>query len=377
MTAQPVRAALSRKTLNAVYQRLLPWFEQAQRDLPWRKQRSPYRVWVSEVMLQQTRVDAAIDYYRRFMKRYPSVRKLAEASRRDVLKSWEGLGYYSRARSLHDAAKEVVLNHKGRFPKTMKGMLALPGIGPYTAAAVGSLAMGLRVGVLDGNVIRVLSRWMALSDDVGRPKTRRFLQMEVDRLVQQNDPGRVNESLMELGALICLPKNPKCTACPMQTVCAAFKAGKQELYPVMPRRKKVPHRHVGAAIIVNRRGEILLAQRKESSMLGGLWEFPGGGVEAGETVPQCIQREIHEELGMHIEVGAHFLTVAHAFSHFTMDLHSHWCRITSGRPRRIECADYVWVKPSKIFDYPLPKADQQIRDLLIKNDRPGFVEASD
>ncbi len=339
---------------------LLAWFARHRRDLPWRNNRTPYRVWISELMLQQTRVDQAEPYFLRFMRRFPDIKSLARAPEVDVLKTWEGLGYYSRARRAHATARHLVDHHRGIFPDTYDGLLALPGIGPYTAAAVASLAFGRDHAVLDGNVIRVLARVIALDESTDQQAVRASLQRLVDSLLPAGRAAEFNESIMELGALVCTPAKPDCRHCPLAPVCRACRLGTPEKFPVRTPRKKVPHRHVGAGVIVDDAGRLLIAQRREKSMLAGLWEFPGGGVEPGESIPECIRRELKEELGIDVRVGDHLTTVRHAFSHFTMDLHAHWVRIQRGRPKAIHCADWKWVTLKEIKKYPLPRADQKI-----------------
>jgi len=230
----------------AVQKRLLPWFLKNARDLPWRKNRTPYRVWVSELMLQQTRVEQAIPYYRRWMKKFPSLAALARAPQADVLKCWEGLGYYARARNLHHAA-QLVKNDCGgrRLPRTAEELRKLPGVGPYTAAAVASLAFDEDVAVVDGNVIRVLSRLFAYGGDPKSSVGKKKMQAWADALLVKGRAGEFNEAMMELGALICVPVAPKCADCPMQKVCAALAKGMPDKYPVIKKKKKVPHITVG------------------------------------------------------------------------------------------------------------------------------------
>lgn len=311
-------------------------------------------------MLQQTRVDQATGYYIRFLKRFPTIRALAAAPQRDVLKQWEGLGYYTRARHLHAAAKQMVARHGGRFPRKPDDICALPGIGPYSAAAIGSLAFGYDTAALDGNIIRVLSRLIALEEDVSKLSVRKKLQEVADTLLLRGRAGEFNEALMELGATVCTPRKPACARCPLESCCAAFAEGDPERYPRKARKKKAPHKHVGAAVVVDKRGRILIAQRQETSMLGGLWEFPGGKQEPDETIEQCIARELKEEMGIDLAVGEHLVTVRHAFSHFTMDLHAHLCRLLRGRPRAIHCADWRWVTLEETSRFPFGRADQQI-----------------
>ncbi len=353
-------------TKQAIKTKLLPWFSANRRSMPWRSNRTPYRVWISELMLQQTRVDQATPYFHRFMKRFPSLKSLAAASQEDVLKMWEGLGYYSRARNLHKAARIIADEHKGRFPRTAEEIQQLPGIGSYTAAAIGSLAFNLDLAVLDGNVIRVLSRLYAYTKDTAGSAARKELQQMTDQLLVAGDAGNYNEAMMELGATICLPRNPQCGICPVSSVCLAQKSERPTDYPIKATKKKVPHMVVGAAIVSNRKGEVLIAQRRNEDMLGGLWEFPGGKQETGETIQQCIARELKEELGVNIEVGDFLVTVKHAYSHFTMDMHAYHARIRSGRPRPIHCQDYKWLRISNLRDYPYSKADLKIIEELEK-----------
>lgn len=342
---------------RAVPRNLIPWFCAHQRVMPWRQRRTPYRVWVSEIMLQQTRVDTVTPYFRRWMQQFPSLKTLAEAHIDEVLKQWEGLGYYSRARRLHQTANLIRQEYGGRFPRTYEGLVALPGVGPYTAAAIGSLCMGLDVAVVDGNVARVLSRITALPDDIQSTAGKRKLQQLADTCLVSGKAGMVNEAWMELGATVCLPRNPHCGRCPMKSVCRAFQANDVTSFPNKARRGKVPHRHVAAGVIVNRKGEILIARRRDDAMLGGLWEFPGGGQEGGESLEECLARELDEELGITVRVGPKIRTVRHAFSHFTMDLHAYWARIVKGRPRAIECSDFTWTPRSQLRRFAYPKAD--------------------
>ncbi len=345
---------------NRIKTNLLPWFETNQRAMPWRNNRTPYRIWISELMLQQTRVDQVIPYFNRFMKRFPSLKSLAAASQEEVLKQWEGLGYYSRARNLHKAAKIIATDHKGRFPKTAEEMIKLPGIGSYTVAAIGSLAFNLNLAVLDGNVIRVLSRLFAYNTDTRSTVAKKELQQLADDLLIKGDAGNFNEAMMELGATICLPKNPQCEVCPMIPACLGHKSGQPSHYPVKTPKKKVPHIVVGAAVVTNRKGEVLIAQRREKDRLGGLWEFPGGKLEPRETIQQCIARELKEELGINTEIGDFLVTVKHAYSHFTMEMHTYFAKIKSGHPRPIECQNHRWVKISDLRNVPYSKADLKI-----------------
>ena len=213
---------------------------------------------------------------------------------------------------------------------------------------------------VDGNVIRVLSRLFAYGGDTKTAPGKKKMQAWADELMVKGRAGETNEAMMELGALVCLPKTPKCAECPVRSVCAAFDKGAVEKFPVMKKKKKVPHIVVGAAVTLNRKGEVLIAQRKQTDMLGGLWEFPGGKLEDDETIEECIARELKEELGINVEVGEFFMTVKHAYSHFTMTLHIYFTKIISGRPRILDCADYQWVKPADLLTFAYSKADLHV-----------------
>lgn len=352
---------------DAMLHQLLPWFDANQRAMPWRKRRTPYRVWISELMLQQTRVAQAIPYYHRFMRRFPSLKKLAEAPQSEVLKAWEGLGYYSRARNLHKAALLIRERHNGRFPKDPQEIAKLPGVGPYTTAAIGSLAFNHDLAVVDGNVMRVLARLRAIKDDIAQPATKKIFQELADQLLIEGEAGRFNEAIMELGATICLPQNPSCDACPLSSDCQARLTDKVDAYPVKRKKGPVPHIVVGAAVVQNRRGEVLVAQRREDQMLGGLWEFPGGKIEKNETIEQGVVRELQEELGVSITLGKKIVAVNHAYTHFTMKMHTFWAVIKSGEPVAIECQSFRWMEPDRLRDLPFSKADLKVIDAIEAN----------
>ena len=357
-----------RRLQKAVRDKLLPWFAEHQRDLPWRRNRTPYRVWISESMLAQTRVDTVIPYFRRFLKRFPSLKSLAEAPLDDVLKQWEGLGYYARARNLRKAAQMIVRDHRGRFPRTYEEILALPGVGPYTAAAIASLAFGLDHAVLDGNVIRVISRLIGFDEEITQPAAKRQLQQWADQLLVRGQAGACNEAMMELGAIWCTPSSPRCDECPLRRVCVAYQTNTVDRYPIRAAKKAVPHKEVGAAVIRNQAGEVLIAQRLESSMLGGLWEFPGGTQEPGETMPDCVARELKEEMDIELDVGDRLMIVRHAYSHFTIALHVYWATIRSGTPRTLQCADFRWCPIDKLSQYAFSRADLHIVERLLLTD---------
>lgn len=357
-------------TLPSFSDDLLRWYDQQAADLPWRKlpgtgeaeadQADAYHVWLSEIMLQQTQVETVIPYFRRFLERFPSVTALAAAPLDAVLKLWEGLGYYSRARNLHKAAQMVVGEYDGVFPSDVDSLLALPGVGRYTAGAIASIAFNVRAPVLDGNVIRVFSRLTDLPDDVTQPATLNRLWMLAETHVPNHRPGDYNQSLMELGRTVCKPRAPLCDACPLREICRARANGTQTERPVKRKKAATPHYDVATGIIRDEARRILIAQRPLDGLLGGLWEFPGGKQEPGETLPECLARELREELGIEVEVGAFFVAVKHAFTHFKITLHAFECRHVGGEPQKIGVHNWAWVTEDQFDTYSFGKADREV-----------------
>lgn len=360
---RPGQALLSPAASEEAGRLLLAWAETALEALPWRGEHDPYRIWVSEIMLQQTRRETVIPYYRRFLERFPTVPALAAADPQEVLKAWEGLGYYARARSLHAAARQVVAGHGGQLPADRRQLLRLPGIGAYTAGAILSLAFGQDEPVLDGNVERVLCRLALVPEDPRRPAVRRDLWATARAVLLPGQAGRVNEALMELGATICLPRRPRCADCPVAGLCRARAEGVVEALPARSPRAPLPHRQVAAAVIL-RPDRVLVAQRQPDDLLGGMWEFPGGTCEAGETLEACLRREIAEELGVEIAVGPQIAALPHAFTHFRLTLHVFLCRLTAGEPRPLQCADWRWVTLAEVAGLPMAVLDRRVVDIL-------------
>jgi A/G-specific adenine glycosylase len=355
---------VNHKDISALHEALIDWFEKHRVDLPWRRTNDPYAIWLSEIMLQQTQVATVIPYYERFLARFPTVQDLGAAPLGDVLKLWEGLGYYSRARNLHRAAKMIVERSNGQFPTSLEGLRSLPGIGRYTAGAIASLAFGIDAPVLDGNVIRILTRWFNISDDVRATSTKNMLWALATMLVPDGRAGPWNEGLMELGRLICTPRSPACSACPVAAFCEARELGLQHERPVKQLRPKTPHYDVTAAVITRDDGRILIAQRPPEGLLGGLWEFPGGKRESGETLPDCLHREIREELDIEISVGEQIGVVRHGYTHFRITLYAFACQHVSGIPQKIGVADYAWIMLDDLDHYAFPVTDQKIIALL-------------
>lgn len=338
--------------------RLLRWYRRAARRLPWRGARDPYRVWVSEVMLHQTRVETAIPYYRRFLRAFPSVRALARASLDDVLKAWEGLGYYARARNLHRAARRIVDERGGSLPRTAEEWRALPGVGAYTAGAIAAIAFQEPAPAVDGNLRRVFARLY----DLPRPGARR-LRAIAGAWLDHAQPGVVLQALMDLGAMVCTPRAPRCRECPISADCRAFRRGRVERRPLPRRRPALPHYDIGVGV-VRRRGRVLIAKRKPDGLLGGLWEFPGGKRKEGERLERTVARELREELAVEVDVGTKWMTIPHAYSHFRVTLHVYECRHRAGRPRTLGCADWRWARTEELSRFAFPAADAPILERL-------------
>ncbi len=339
---------------------LLEWWDAGHADLPWRRSKDPYAVWVAEVMLQQTQIATVLPYYERWMERFPAVESLAEASLDEALKLWEGLGYYSRARNLHAAARTIVSEHGGVIPQSATELRRLKGIGPYIAGAIASIAFDQPAAILDGNVIRVFSRLYDLPDDVTGSATRQELWRLAWAMIPTERPGDYNQALMELGQRLCLPARPICHACPLGHLCLARARGTQLERPVRPARKRLPHYNVVAGVIQRHDGRLLIAQRPLDGLLGGLWEFPGGKQEDGETLPAALQREIREELAIEIEAGPLLTIVPHAYTHFRITLYALQAQYVSGEVRDLGVAGHAWVVPDDLDAYAFAATDRRI-----------------
>jgi len=345
-------------------QQLLNWYSLRARRLPWREQPDPYAVWVSEIMLQQTRMETALPYFQSWMERFPNIEVLANSSLQQVLAAWEGLGYYSRARNLHRAARIVVDQYDGMLPEDPATLRKLPGIGRYTAGAIASIAFGRDEPALDGNIRRVLARVFDVRQPARSPTGERILWELASQNLPAGQAGAYNQAMMDLGATVCTPRTPDCPGCPLVEICQAHALGVEEQRPVLIRRTETPHYTVTAAVI--RRGEeLLIAQRPLDGLLGGLWEFPGGKLLPGEDLESCLQREIHEELGVEIEVSGAMGVFRHAYTHFRVTLHAFKCNLRNGsEPATIQVKDLRWVKPASLDEYPMGKIDRQIANLL-------------
>ncbi len=351
--------------MSELSDRLLAWYQVHARSLPWRQSPGqsrlpdPYSTWVSEVMLQQTQVDTVIPYYRRWMERFPTLADLASAGEQDVLAVWEGLGYYGRARHLLQAARIIEEELGGAFPAEASDLMRLPGIGRYTAGAIASIAFGRDEPALDGNIRRVLARVHDVREPAQLPSGARRLWELASRDLPAGQAGDYNQAMMDLGASLCTPRNPACLLCPLSDLCQARALGVQDERPVLKPRAPIPSITVTAGL-VERDGMVLIARRPAEGLLGGMWEFPGGTLEEGESLPNCLKRELREELGVEVEVGDEFGLYQHAYTHLRVTLNAFICRLVAGEPQPLEVSDLRWVLPETLKSFPMGKIDRQI-----------------
>ncbi|QNI84024.1 A/G-specific DNA glycosylase [Synechococcus sp. PROS-7-1] len=331
---------------------------------------SPYGIWIAEVMLQQTQLQVVLPYWARWMERFPRLEDLAEAEEQAVLLSWQGLGYYSRARRLKVAAGVLVAMGAGGaeprgWPSDLETWLALPGIGRSTAGGILSSAFNSPLAILDGNVRRVLARLQAHPTPPMRAQAQFWLWSEA--LIAAT-PGRArdcNQALMDLGATLCTPRNPSCPRCPWRDHCAAYAAGTPEAYPVTDAPRSLPFSVIGVGVVLNQAGEVLIDQRLNEGLLGGLWEFPGGKQEPGEAITDTIARELQEELAIDVAVDQELITVDHAYSHKKLRFIVHLCRWLSGEPQPLASQQVRWVKPEELGNFPFPAANARIIEALL------------
>lgn len=310
-----ILAKVSKKEASAFRRKLLSWYGENRRDLPWRREADPYRIWLSEVMLQQTRVETVIPYYERFLTAYPDLIALAAAPQDDVLKIWEGLGYYSRARNFLQAVREVREQYGGCVPENPEDFGGLRGVGEYTRAAVGSIAFGRPLAVVDGNVKRVICRLFAIENDPEKSSVKKEISRMAEELLDRVHPGDYNQAIMELGALVCSPRSPRCAGCPVSEHCAAFAQGIAERLPVKSRKKPPPVVSL-AAVLIMREGRCLVRQRTEEKLLHGLWEFPN--VERGEGT--VLYEAFADLLGCPVQLGEEIMRLSHTFSHLRWEI---------------------------------------------------------
>lgn len=350
--------------------RLLAWYHKNKRRLPWRDHPDPYVVWVSEIMLQQTRVEAVIPYFERWMRLFPDVRALAGASEREVLNAWEGLGYYSRARNLHKAGRIVADQHNGEIPRDLDELRKLPGIGRYTVGAIASIAFNMDVSALDGNIKRVYARLFDISEPVDSHAGEKILWELADENLPKGQAGDYNQALMDLGATICVPKNPRCLICPVMELCKARQNGTQQQRPVKTPKKDVPH-YVHAAGVIIKKGKVLLAQRPSKGLLGGMWEFPNGRVNGDPAEELAKALKMGYKLSLRVKRGGSgqnkkvLGVVQHAYTHFKVTVYAFECELVSMSKDK----NLKWIVLKELDDYPMGKIDRQIAERIGQQNR--------
>lgn len=336
---------------------LLTWYRRQGRSLPWRKNKEPWRVWVSEIMLQQTTVDTVIPYYEKFLRQFPSPKKLAAATETEAVKAWEGLGYYRRVRHLRKAA--AVVAREG-FPTSMIAWRELPGIGPYTSAMLASILHEEPEAALDGNLLRVGARLFNIHLNVDTPVGRQKIRTLLQQTFFSRDPGSVNQALMDLGASICRPGRPLCQECPLRKVCKG--SGKAHTLPIRKKRPVTLPLKVAVALIQRKDGKFLLDLRSDKVVMGGLWEFPGGKIEEGESPEEGLMREIKEETGLTLRLVRKLPTVNHAYTRFRVKLFPYLCTVKSGRarPKDKAVAQLRWFLPAEFPKLAMPAGSRKI-----------------
>lgn len=341
------------------------WYQGHRRSLPWRKTKDPYAIWVSEVMLQQTQVKTVIPYYQRFLNRFPDVDTLACSDQQEVLKAWEGLGYYGRARHLHSTAKIIVADHSGHLPRTWKQIRQLPGIGDYIAAAVLSIAFNQVYPVVDGNVKRVISRLLQIDAPVNKSSSYKRFHGVMKALIDPSQPGLFNQAMMELGALVCKVRQPLCARCPLLNDCRSYRSDTVIDYPKRERSRPTPEYRIAVGV-VHKNGNILITRRQSKGLLGGLWEFPGGKIKVEEAPEAACIREIKEEVNLTVNIASFLTRVKHAYTHFKINVDVFICNYQSGPIKLNGPVDYKWITLDQIDQYPFPKANHKFIPLLYK-----------
>ncbi|MFL6557529.1 MAG: A/G-specific adenine glycosylase [Bacillus sp. (in: firmicutes)] len=350
--------------INAFKNDLIFWFKQEQRDLPWRKDQDPYKIWVSEIMLQQTRVDTVIPYFNRFIEWFPTIEALAAAEEDKVLKAWEGLGYYSRVRNLQSAVREVSEKYNGEVPNTPEEIAGLKGVGPYTAGAILSIAYGIPEPAVDGNVMRVLSRVLSIWADIAKSSSRKIFEKAVRELISHEDPSSFNQALMELGALICTPTSPSCLLCPVRDHCQAFDEGVQNELPIKTKKTKTRDVQLAAAILLDENGRILIHKRPPTGLLANLWEFPNIEIHHPlQNERDQIVKIFHDSLGIKVKLERIIGQLEHVFSHLVWNI-----QVFAGTLSSVikESDEWKLVSIEDLNDFAFPVSYQKMLKLYLE-----------
>jgi A/G-specific adenine glycosylase len=356
---------LEKINIYAFQDDLISWFKAEQRDLPWRKDQNPYKVWVSEIMLQQTRVDTVIPYFNRFIEWFPTIEALAEANEDKVLKAWEGLGYYSRVRNLHSAVKEVNEKYNGEVPNTPKEIAELKGVGPYTAGAILSIAYGIPEPAVDGNVMRVLSRILSIWDDIAKPSSRKVFEQAVRELISHEEPSAFNQALMEVGALICTPTSPSCLLCPVRDHCQAFYEGVQNELPVKSKKAKQRDVQLAAVILTGQDGKLLIHRRQANGLLANLWEFPNVEIHH----PLQVERDqlvdlFNQTHNLNMQLEKIIGQIEHVFSHLVWNIKVYRGQISP--EFKLDNDEWKFVSIKEMDEYAFPVFAQKMLKIYLE-----------
>ena len=342
---------------------LLNWYDTNVRKFPWRSTNDPYHIWLSEIMLQQTRVKTVIPYYNNWLNDMPNIHAVSRSDLDYILIKWGGLGYYARARNFHSACRIVMNNFCGKIPDNYPDFQSLPGVGPYVASAVMSIAFNLPLPSIDVNAYRVVSRLKSIYApfNLCKDEISKFLSshMPSDR------PGDFNQAIMDVGREICFSKNPSCDICPIKKYCSSFVNSDVDKYPFRAVSHKKPHYRIAVGVIW-KNNKILISKRVENGFLGGLWEFPGGKIRAGEGPKNCIVREVNEELGICVRPLGFIKQIKHAYSHFSITLDAYHCVYVDGAPSAFGCAEWRWIGLEEIYQFPFPRANHRLFDALAR-----------
>ncbi len=357
---------------NELVEPLLSWFRETNRDLPWRKTYNPYHVWISEIMLQQTQMERGVGYFLRWIERFPGVADVAEADEQEILKHWEGLGYYARARNLHKAAKLLVKEFHGEVPCDVEQLLLLPGVGSYTAAAIASVAGNRDVPVVDANVCRLFSRIFNIDQPVKSSGVQKRIHLLTKELLPKGKARQFNQALMDLGGLICTPKNPRCPDCPIRKYCIADKSGVVASRPVQQRPKKTINIYRVAGII-RWDGKVYIQKRAQNDVWGGLWEFPGGEVDRNKTNhsdAMMVSQVVFDDCGLDVAVGDFLCSVQHQYTHHKITLDCYLCDLRSGShpvPELNKAVDFRWVALEEFAEYGFPAGARKVIEFIKSN----------
>ncbi len=347
-------------------QAILSWYYKNKEDFPWRLTNDPYKIWISEIMLQQTQVKTVIPFYQNWVKKFPTIYDVASAPDEVLFKYWEGLGYYNRVNNFRIACNEIIKSYNGVIPQTKSELMDLKGIGDYTSSAIASIAFKKNNYVVDGNVKRIMARILCLKD-FSKPSVKKmdkFLSANID----STNPGDFNQSLMDLGRSICKPRKPLCKSCPISSACKSYLNNNTHKYPILKKKKnKLPHYEIGVGIIWHN-NKVLITKRKKNALLGGLWEFPGGKVMKNESIQNCIKREISEELSINVKVSSFITEVNHRYSHFSINLHAYHCFYKNGDIVCNAADDWKWISISQLNQFPFPKANHYIFPHLLNQE---------